>query len=73
MFDRFDELTLHFVRQVHDRIVAGDDMSDRQKSFISEKLAVNESRLLDGANEYIQVIDIIFIDWDQYKNAVGIV
>lgn len=44
--------------QIHDRIVAADDMSDRQKSFICEKLAVNESRLLDGANEYLQILDL---------------
>jgi replication factor C subunit 2/4 len=44
--------------QVHDRIVVSDAMSDRQKSFVCEKLAANESRLLDGANEYLQVLDL---------------
>jgi replication factor C subunit 2/4 len=33
-------------------------LSDRQKSVVCEKLAVNESRLLDGANEYLQILDL---------------
>jgi hypothetical protein len=41
--------------QVHDRVVCSDKLSDRQKSMICERLAVNESRLLDGANEFLQV------------------
>ena len=51
-------LTVYFIFQVHDRIVVSDAMSDRQKSFVCEKLAANESRLLDGANEYLQVLDL---------------
>ena len=44
--------------QLHDRVVASGDWSDSQKSSVCERLAVNESRLLDGANEYLQILDL---------------
>ena len=47
--------------QVHDQVVASETFSDRQKSDICEALAVNESRLLDGANEYLQLMDLASI------------
>ena len=46
------------IMQLHDRIVISDDFSDLQKSVICEKLAVCSSRLLDGANEYLQLLDL---------------
>ena len=33
-------------------------LSDRQKSAVCETLAVNEFRLLDGASEYLQLVDL---------------
>ena len=44
--------------QIFDKIIGSDALSDRQKSVICEALAVNESRLLDGANEYLQLMDL---------------
>jgi replication factor C subunit 2/4 len=46
------------INQLHERIVISDDFSDLQKSIICEKLAVSSSRLLDGANEYLQLLDL---------------
>jgi len=46
------------INQVHDKVIASERLSDSQKSVICETLAVNESRLLDGANEYLQVMDL---------------
>ena len=46
------------INQLHERIVISDDLSDLQKSVICEKLAVCSSRLLDGANEYLQLLDL---------------
>lgn len=44
--------------QMHDIIVTSDAYSDKQKSVICEKLAVCEHRLLDGADEYLQIMDL---------------
>ena len=46
------------INQLHDRIVTSDDYSDLQKSVMCEKLAVCSSRLLEGANEYLQLVDM---------------
>ena len=47
-----------FINQLHDRIVNSDEMTDLQKSVISEKIAICSARLLEGANEYLQLIDL---------------
>ena len=46
------------INQLHVRIVISDDYSDLQKSIMCEKLACCSSRLLEGANEYIQLVDL---------------
>ena len=47
-----------------------EELDDNQKSVIAEVLAVNESRLLDGANEYLQVIDLCSVMMKQMALAV---
>ncbi|KAL8567193.1 replication factor C subunit 4 [Nucella lapillus] len=42
--------------QFHDRVVIMDDLSDKQKSVICEKMAVVDKCLLDGADEYLQLM-----------------
>jgi len=45
--------------QVHDRVVMEDeDTNDIAKSKVCEKLAICEKRLLDGADEYLQLLDL---------------
>ena len=46
------------INQLHDRVILSDDYSDLQKSIMSEKLAICSSRLLGGANEYLQLMDL---------------
>lgn len=46
------------IDQLHTKVVRNDELSDRQKSVVCETLAVNEYRLLDGANEYLQLMDL---------------
>ena len=58
------------ITQVHDKVVGSDDMSDKQKSNICETLAVNESRLLDGANDYLQIMDMCSVIMKQI--AIGV-
>lgn len=48
---------IQLINQLLDVVVASDAFGEMQKSVICETLAVNESRLLDGANEYLQIMD----------------
>jgi len=56
--------------QLHEKVISNEELDDNQKSVIAEALAVNESRLLDGANEYLQVIDLCSIMMRQMALAV---
>ena len=47
-----------FISQVHDYIIADEFMTDLKKSVMCEKIAVAEGRLHDGANEYLQILDV---------------
>ena len=53
------------ISQVHDKIVCEEGLSDTQKSVICEKLAVAEARLIDGASEYLQLLDIATVIMSQ--------
>ena len=55
--------------QLHDRIVISDDFTDLQKSIMCEKLAVCSSRLLEGANEYLQMVDLCSTIMKTYATA----
>ena len=57
------------INQLHDRIVISDDYSDLQKSVMCEKLAVCSSRLLEGANEYLQLVDMCSTIMNQIASA----
>jgi len=57
------------ISQVHDTVVESDNMTDNQKSAICEKLAVSEARLLDGASEFLQMLDIISFIMNQLSRS----
>ncbi|KAK7069113.1 replication factor C subunit 4 [Halocaridina rubra] len=44
--------------QMHDLIIGCDDLRDSQKSVVLDKLAVCDHRLLNGGDEYLQVLDL---------------
>lgn len=46
------------VSQLHDRVVENDNLSDKQKSIITEKLAEVDKCLADGADEHLQLISL---------------
>ncbi|XP_074185317.1 replication factor C subunit 4 isoform X2 [Rhinolophus sinicus] len=46
------------VNQLHDVIVENDNLSDKQKSIITEKLAEVDKCLADGADEHLQLISL---------------
>jgi len=49
---------LQLITQLHDRMVTNSCLSDRQKSAVCEDLAVAEHCLLEGADEYLQVMSL---------------
>ncbi|XP_045625325.2 replication factor C subunit 4 [Procambarus clarkii] len=46
------------MNQIHDRIVTHDRLSDLQKAAIFERLAICDHRLMDGGDEYLEVLDL---------------
>ncbi|XP_022093399.1 replication factor C subunit 4-like [Acanthaster planci] len=46
------------VTQLFDLVVERGDLTDTQKSAIMERMAIIDKRLCDGADEYLQVMDI---------------
>ena len=52
-----------------DTVLESDSMTDNQKSAICEKLAVSEARLLDGASEFLQMLDIISFIMNQLSKS----
>lgn len=57
------------ILQLHDQIVPSDTLNDRQKSTICERLAVIDKRLIDGADEYLQVMDLCTVVMQQICNT----
>jgi len=49
-----------FLLQLHEWVIETDELllSENHKSLISEQIALNDKRLLDGADEYLQILDI---------------
>ena len=49
-----------FVDQIHDAMLAlpDDEITDLQRAVISERLAHADKALVDGADEYLQMIDV---------------
>lgn len=49
-----------FLSQLQEWIALSDDqlLNDNQKSAICERIAINDKRLLDGADEYIQLLEV---------------
>ncbi|RCN51221.1 putative replication factor C small subunit [Ancylostoma caninum] len=48
------------IDQIYEQLLDDDSLKDIQKCAIFEKMAVIEARLLDGADEYIQMMDLLF-------------
>ncbi|KAF7997296.1 hypothetical protein HCN44_005573 [Aphidius gifuensis] len=46
------------IEQLSERIIFSDDLTDKQKAIIGEKLGVCSFRLLEGGSEYIQLLDL---------------
>lgn len=45
--------------QLHDRVIQMEELSDKQKSVVCEKMAVVDKCLMDGADEYLQLMALL--------------
>ncbi|XP_071949682.1 replication factor C subunit 4-like [Antedon mediterranea] len=57
------------ILQIHEIIVSQPDLNDNQKSKICERLAIVDKRLIDGADEYLQIMDLLTVVMTQYCTA----
>ncbi|XP_001633013.2 replication factor C subunit 4 [Nematostella vectensis] len=57
------------IGQVHDQIVQMEDLNDHQKSAIMEKIAIVDKCLIDGADEYLQVLSMCSVMMQQFCHA----
>ncbi|XP_023323635.1 replication factor C subunit 4 [Eurytemora carolleeae] len=46
------------INQLHDKLISNPALTDNQKSEIGEKLSVSEHCLLEGADEYLQIMAV---------------
>jgi replication factor C subunit 2/4 len=46
------------ISQLHDALVERGDISDLKKAYIFEKLAVADNDLMEGADEYLQLLNV---------------
>ncbi|XP_033759928.1 replication factor C subunit 4-like isoform X1 [Pecten maximus] len=44
------------ITQMHEKLIEKEDLSDKQKAVVFEKLAVVDKCLMDGADEYLQLM-----------------
>ncbi|ESN96308.1 hypothetical protein HELRODRAFT_185082 [Helobdella robusta] len=49
---------LQLLFQLHDNVVSNDSLSDQQKSIICEKMGIVDKCLMEGADEYLQLLDL---------------
>ncbi|XP_077344009.1 replication factor C subunit 4 isoform X2 [Lithobates pipiens] len=53
------------VNQLHDLILEREDLTDKQKAAITEKLAEVDKCLVDGADEYLQMLSLFAVVMQQ--------
>ena len=58
-----------YILQLHEKVVFDETIPDSKKAAICEKLAVAEGRLHDGANEYLQILDVTTLIMNQLANS----
>ena len=46
------------ISQLHDSLIERGDITDAKKSYIFEKIAIVDNNLLEGADEYLQILDL---------------
>ncbi|GAB1606420.1 replication factor C subunit 4-like [Argonauta hians] len=49
---------LQIVCQLHDLVMLSEEFTDQQKCVIAEKMAIVDKCMMDGADEYLQLLDL---------------
>ena len=44
--------------QLHDTVISSDKLDDSKKAKLAEKMSICDKRLMDGADEYLTLMDI---------------
>ncbi|CAI4226296.1 unnamed protein product [Auanema sp. JU1783] len=57
-----------FMHQLLNRLIDHEYLTDMQKAEIFEKMSVCEMRLINGANEFLQLLDLFFCVQTQFVN-----
>uniref|UniRef100_A0A0N5AVR3 AAA domain-containing protein n=1 Tax=Syphacia muris TaxID=451379 RepID=A0A0N5AVR3_9BILA len=58
------------MKQLFPIFMKSEELLDTHKAVIFQKMAVCEMRILDGANGFLQILDLAAVVQDQYKSAV---
>ena len=55
------------ITQLHDAIIDRADIKDSKKAIIFEKIAVIDNNLMEGSDEYLQLLDLLVVVMKQIK------
>lgn len=55
------------VTQLHDVLIERADLNDGKKAIIFEKIAKIDNDLIEGADEYLQLLDLFVLIMNQMK------
>ena len=58
---------IQVITQLHDRLLERADISDSKKAIIFEKIAEIDNNLMEGADEYLQLLNMLTILMQQMK------
>jgi len=58
---------IQVISQLHDRLLERADISDAKKAIIFEKIAEIDNNLMEGADEYLQLLNMLTILMQQMK------
>ncbi|XP_063683265.1 replication factor C subunit 4-like [Bolinopsis microptera] len=56
------------LEQLHDMVLEDGTLPDKQKSVIMEEIAKTDKRLLDGGDEYLQIMSLVTVVMSQYTD-----
>lgn len=61
------------INQLHDIIIERENLSDKQKSIIVEKLAEADKCLVDGSDEFLQLLSVCAVVMEQLTQSSAVV
>lgn len=55
------------ITQLHDLLVERGDLNDQKKAALFEKIAEIDNNLMEGADEYLQLLDLLVLIMKKMK------